>query len=279
MLSKKFFMSAAIMFVVGFSILAQDTPRELSDLVGARASSGESELQNRGYSFVKTEEGGDRKWSYWWSNNRRICVSVMTNQGRYGAITSSPAIDCGRNSDNSNNNDGRQGVTVYSDRDYRGSSQSFGVGRFLNAGGQLGALRNDDASSVEVQHGFRVRLCEDEGSSGTGSGRCEDYGEGRFNLRYNNKASYIEVTRIGGGGGGGGGGGRPVDVGDLVGARASSGEDEMRSRGFRNVDNFSSGNTKYSIWWRSRSRQCIQIATANGRYDSVTDIGQHDRCR
>lgn len=270
-------MSLAVLMIVGLSVFAQNTPRDLSDLVGARASSGESELQNRGYSFVKTEEGEDRKWSYWWNNNRRACVTVMTYQGRYGAITSSPAIDCGRNSDNSNNNDGRQGVTVYADRDYRGTSQSFGVGRFLNAGGQLGALRNDDASSVEVQRGFRVRLCEDEGSSGTGSGRCEDYGEGRFNLRYNNKASYIEVTRIGGGGGGGGG--RPVDVSDLVGARASSGEQEMLSRGFRNVAGFDSGNARYTIWWRARSRQCIQVATANGRYDSVTDIGQHPQCR
>ena len=269
-------MGTAILLLLSFSVFAQNTPRDLRDLVGARGSSGERELQNRGYSFVKTEEGGDRKWSYWWNNNRRTCVSVVTYQGRYSSITTSPSADCGQYSDNSNNNsNGRQGVTVYSEKNYRGSSQSFGVGRFLSAGNQLGALRNDDASSVVVERGFRVRLCENEGSSGAGEGRCEEYGEGRFNLRYNDKASYIEVNRIGGGGGGG----RQVDLSDLEGIRASSGEQEMRSRGFRNVDNFRSGSTRYSIWWRSRSRQCIQVAIANGRYDSVTDIGQHDRCR
>jgi hypothetical protein len=267
--------SAALLLLASLVSLAQETPRELGDLVGIRASSGESELQNRGYSFVKTEEAGDRKYSYWWNESRRICLSVATYNGRYNAILKTPPFDCGRNS-NSGNNNNRRDVTVFSDRNFRGTSQAFGPGRYLAMGNQLGALRNDDASSVMVERGFRVRLCESEGSMGTGSGRCEDYGEGRFNLRYDNKASYIEVTRVGGGGGGAE---RTVDVSDLVGARASSGEDQMRSRGFRYVDGFDSGNTKYSIWWRSRSRQCIQVATANGRYDSVTDIGSHARCR
>ena len=273
-------MGTAVLLLLGFSIFAQDTPGDLRDLIGARGSSGESELQNRGYSFVKTEGGGDRRYSYWWNNSRRACVTVVTYQGRFSSITSSPSFDCGRNDNSSNNNnDGRQGVTVYSEKNYRGTSQSFGVGRFLYAGNQLGALKNDDASSVVVERGFRVRLCENEGSSGAGEGRCEEYGEGRYNLRYNDKASYIEVNRAGRGGFGGAGNRAPVDVSDLVGVRASSGEQEMRSRGFRNVAGFDSGNTKYTIWWRSRSRQCIQVATADGRYDSVTDIGSHPRCR
>lgn len=107
----------------------------------------------------------------------------------------------------------RRGVTVFEDRDARGRSQTFGVGRYLNAGGQLGSLRNDKASSVVVERGYRVRLCENEGSSGAGEGRCEEYNEGTHNLRYNDSASYVEVQRagrtwgVGGWGGTGGGGG------------------------------------------------------------------------
>lgn len=96
-----------------------------------------------------------------------------------------------------------RGVTVYEDRDYRGNSQSFGPGRYLAGAGQFGGLRNDEAGSVVVDRGYRVRLCENEGTQGIGSGRCEEYGEGRYNLRYNDEASYIEVTRMGGGFGGG----------------------------------------------------------------------------
>ena len=114
---------------------------------------------------------------------------------------------------------GQQGVTVYTDRNFRGRSESFGVGRYLHAGGQLGQIGNDNASSVVVSRGFVVRLCENEGNDGRGSGRCEDYREGRHNLRYNDEASYVEVRRASGGwfgdrwnnwpGGGGGGDGFP----------------------------------------------------------------------
>ena len=96
---------------------------------------------------------------------------------------------------------GQYGVTVYEDRDYRGRSQGFGVGRYMAAGGRFGALRNDSASSIVVARGFRVRLCEHEGS-GYGDGNCEEYTEGNYNLRYNDDASYVEVLRVGGWGGG-----------------------------------------------------------------------------
>jgi hypothetical protein len=106
-----------------------------------------------------------------------------------------------------NNNVGSRGVIVYGDRDFHGRSQEYGVGRYLYAGGQFGNMKNDDAGSVVVQKGFRVRFCENEGSDGRGSGKCEDYGEGSYNLRYNDTASYIEVQRVGGFGGGWGGNG------------------------------------------------------------------------
>lgn len=95
---------------------------------------------------------------------------------------------------------GQYGVMVYEDRDSRGRSQGFGVGRYMAAGGRLGVLRNDSASSVMVSRGFTVRLCEHEGS-GFGDGRCEEYSEGSYNLRHNDEASYIEIQRIGGWGG------------------------------------------------------------------------------
>lgn len=77
----------------------------------------------------------------------------------------------------------------------------------------------------------------------------------------------------------GGWNGDRVNVDDLVGARARDGESQLKTRGFRNVDGFKTGNTSYTIWWRGRSSQCVQVATADGRYDSVTDIGSHPKCR
>lgn len=109
---------------------------------------------------------------------------------------------------------GQRGVTVYEDRNFRGRSAQFGIGRFRSDHRQFGNLRNDRASSVVVQRGFRVRICEGEGD-GFGWGRCEEYGEGRHNLQYDDVASYIEVQRSGGGWGGwpGQGPGGPVGPG------------------------------------------------------------------
>ena len=41
------------------------TPSDVADLVGARAAGAETAIQSRGYVFVKTETGDDRKYSYW----------------------------------------------------------------------------------------------------------------------------------------------------------------------------------------------------------------------
>ena len=104
-------------------------------------------------------------------------------------------------------------------------------------------------------------------------------GDGITTTRTDN-GERISYSRNGWGGGNNGGwNGDRVDVSDLVGARASSGESQLQSRGFRNVDGFKTGTTSYTIWWRGRSSQCVQVATADGRYDSVMEIESHPKCR
>jgi hypothetical protein len=76
--------------------VAQVTPSDVRDLVGARGSSGESELASRGYVNVGGQTGDDRKWTYWWNDRRGVCLSVATVNGRYDSIVSTPAPDCQR---------------------------------------------------------------------------------------------------------------------------------------------------------------------------------------
>jgi hypothetical protein len=90
-------MIPALVASMGLSSLgtaSAQAPAELRDLVGARAAGGESMLSARGFVFVRTETGDDRKWSYWWNERRGICVSVVTRNGRYDSITTTPAPDC-----------------------------------------------------------------------------------------------------------------------------------------------------------------------------------------
>ena len=76
------------------TLSAQDTPYDLRDMVGARAGQAENALMERGYVNVNTRAGDDRKWTNWWNASRQACVTIMTRNGRYEAITTTPAPDC-----------------------------------------------------------------------------------------------------------------------------------------------------------------------------------------
>lgn len=63
----------------------------VADLVDARGSSGEMELNNRGYSPARTQG----LTTYWW-HPAGACVRVVTSQGRYKTVQSTAAADCGK---------------------------------------------------------------------------------------------------------------------------------------------------------------------------------------
>lgn len=66
---------------------------------------------------------------------------------------------------------------------------------------------------------------------------------------------------------------------DMVGARAGQGERELRRRGYRNVGSERGDDRSYTFWWNAERRQCVTIATMDGRFSSITptpapDCGQ-----
>lgn len=73
---------------------AQAQTTGLEDLVGARGGQAEGELQRRGYGFVRVEKSDDRSYTYWWSDDRRQCVTIATMDGRYASIQPTPPPDC-----------------------------------------------------------------------------------------------------------------------------------------------------------------------------------------
>lgn len=71
-------------------------PADVEDLVGARAAGAETQMQARGYSFIRVNTVRDQKWSFWWNDRTRQCASVSTMDGRYAAISKVPAANCDR---------------------------------------------------------------------------------------------------------------------------------------------------------------------------------------
>ncbi|HEV7745864.1 MAG TPA: HEAT repeat domain-containing protein [Pyrinomonadaceae bacterium] len=91
-------------------------------------------------------------------------------------------------------------LIVYEDIDFSGKSQVFGPGKYRADKLQLGSLPNDSASSYRVAKGFRVRLCENEGS-GNGGGICEEKFAGNYPLTWGpsglaDKVSFIQVISL-----------------------------------------------------------------------------------
>ena len=217
---------------------AAKSASDLRDLLGARASGGERDLEGRGWVSITGHRGGNASYSYWWSASRKDCVMVRTIDGRFDSITDASNGDCNQ----------------------KGGSSDAAV-----AVGAVGAIAliagHNDGMYNQPYHNYSR---SDSYSSGYQSG---------VQQRGHN-TSYRDNHRWGAGYA------PSVDVSDLNGARSAGAESDLQSRGFRSVDGFQSGgNGKGAIWWNGRTRQCLQVITVNGYVDSLSDIGNHRRCR
>lgn len=59
---------------------------KVADLIGIKASSGESELENRGFVNLDGSKGWHRSYTTWWNEDARECVEVTTRDGRYSNV-------------------------------------------------------------------------------------------------------------------------------------------------------------------------------------------------
>lgn len=355
----------AVVLAASMSVAGMGQANRLRDLVNIRASSGESELESRGYSLTHTTKGDDRVWGYWWNPSSKNCICVATMDGRFSSITDTLPGDCNQKEKSGGNTGAKVGAGVaaaaiigaivlahksnnhsdnkhyedpnqeaeyergyrdglynstyhnYSNTDYyrkgyeegvdqrrRETSYSTGQGGYrphVNLRDLVG-IRASSGESEMQSRGFRnvntLKAGEDVYSTwfNRETRQCVQVTivDGRYNsidemqkpeCRDNSRPSRVDPNEADGSArsdydpSSRRGRSRPVDVSDLVGARASSGESEFQARGFRNVDVLRSGNTSYTIWYNTDTRQCIQAATVNGRYDSVTDIQSHAKCR
>lgn len=68
----------------------------------------------------------------------------------------------------------------------------------------------------------------------------------------------------------------PSDLADLVGARGSSGEDALRSRGYVLTDHAQGDDEIWTYWWNGGREKCVGVRTADGRYQSIRDAARSD---
>ena len=82
--------AAAMVLLLGSASVAAKAPSDVADLVGARGAGGETELGNRGYTYVTMTKGVQ----YWWNAERKACVGIKVAQGRYKSVSAAQASKC-----------------------------------------------------------------------------------------------------------------------------------------------------------------------------------------
>ncbi len=82
--------AATMVLLLGSASVAAKAPSDVADLVGARGAGGETELGNRGYTYVTMTKGVQ----YWWNAERKACVGIKVAEGRYKSITAAQASQC-----------------------------------------------------------------------------------------------------------------------------------------------------------------------------------------
>jgi hypothetical protein len=233
---------------------------QLVDINGTYASEAERALRDRGFSHESSHDSHSNgyTYSYWWDREDDNCVVVEEYNGRVMSINDAQDGDCGHSG-------GGAGAAV-----------AVGVGAAI-----LGAILTSRSHH------------RDNDEDHTGENRQQfdaGYRDGLYNYPYHNSSrneSYARGYSAGVDERSGSqrnhtnrGGYHPaVAFGDLQGARAAGGMSEMERRGFEQVDNFTSGNARYSIQWNDDTRQCVQITIADGHFYDIRDIGQHPNCR
>lgn len=251
---------------------------DLRDLVGARAGQAEGDLESRGWSSMGAHKTRTGSYTYWWNAKGKDCVRVETRDGRYETITDAKPTDCGQKA-------GSDGVAIAA-----GAAALLGVLALTHKSHHRDDKEySDQRNYAEFERGHRdglynhsydSRNSTKEYADGYQSGVEERSHQSSYRPEYRNYQGNDWSNNNSSNGNWSGGGSQQAAFNDLVGARAAGAQSDLGRRGFRQVDSFQSGSSGVgTIWWNGRNRQCLQMITADGRADSITDIGSHPRCR
>jgi len=241
------------------------TPGTIRDLVGALAAGGETQLEARGWVHIKTDKGDDRAWSYWWQARDRQCISVAVVDGRFDAITSTPAPDCNQSAKSGGSDAAAAAVAglavVGIAAALAHKSHHHGDGKHLS-----------DPADSQYERGFRDGLYN---ATYHNYDRSDDYAQGY--ARGAEQRGY-ETDHRGADAPGAAGYAPSINLNDLLTARAAGADTELQRRGFRTINAYQAGETAYTIRSNERTGQCVQVAVTDGRVRYISAL-RKSACR
>jgi hypothetical protein len=157
--------TAVSLALSGVPALAQ-AANELRDLVGARGSGGEADLERRGYTHIDTSKTRDSAYGYWWSNAKQSCIRVTTRDGRYQALIDVDPSDCGQTKKESGMSDGAK-VAV-------GAAALLGVAALLHKSHDRDDRNYNEQQTADFERGYRDGLYNNSFNNRSGSAEYND---------------------------------------------------------------------------------------------------------
>jgi hypothetical protein len=155
-----------------FVAIAQ-TPRDLDDLIDMKGQNLDSEMQDRGYRFIKNKIDGNIINTFWYNDNKNKCVKCSTANGRVVAIVNSnecnqggrynysTSTDYSRNDNYYSNNNGHHNnnsnYEYYDDLVYKPSKYAYDK---LNQRGFAEVKKvSDGGNTYKLFYNNRTRQC------------------------------------------------------------------------------------------------------------------------
>ena len=252
---KTTYIIALALVVVASTTTLFGQAKNLTDLVGARASAGETQLEDRGYTNISGSKDDTSSWTYWWDTKAKNCVVVRTEDGKYKSITDTVPQDCGQKAGMSTRDKAAIAVTA--------AAVAIGVAAVVHKSHDHDDNRHWDNNDWEANYerGYRDGLYNNSYHDWTGSTQYET----GYLVGVKQRKREIPYSS-------GLGGNQPhTYILDLIGARASAAESTIQSRGFRNVNTMQLGNASYQIWYNGGSMQCVRVIIIDGKYNSIND--------
>ena len=251
--------ATAALVVMAATPAIADPASSLTFLNGMNAAQAEDTIHDRGFKHISSRNTAyGFTNSYWWDKDDRSCVVLEERDGMVMTVNDAPAQDCGHTKDGSGG-----AVAAVAGAAILGALLSHKSDHHDN--GKHHDNRDDERA---YERGFTDGLHNAsyhnyERSNAYSDGYSAGVQQREANLRHHyGRGGYHAAARYD----------------DLIGERARR-SDELDRRGFRQVDNFTSGNTRYSIRYNRDTRQCIQATIADGRIYDIRDIGRHPNCR
>lgn len=236
---------------------AASTPGSVRDLVGVRGSSGEDQLEYRGFHRISGHTNYDSKISYWWNGSTKECIKVVTYDGDFRSIDKTTNADCHQKGDSG---DKTAAVAI-------GAAALLGIVALASKSHHREDKDYDDRGTAEFERGHRDGLYgqpyhnynrNDAYSSGFDSGVRERAGQTSYRGGY----AY------------GGGYSAYAEFNDLNGQEREYARSQLSSRGFvqRDYKKVDDGRGRYMTYWREASKQCLVVNSRNGYVYSIESV-------